>query len=301
MTHLLAVGLGYCGRALIAAAPHLFNRVTGTSRGAAGAGRISDLSRLGLEAQGLVFDGTDLPRDLEAAIAQADILLLSAPPVPAGDPLMAVARAALDAAPKLRQVIYLTTLGVYGDHGGAWVDETTPLNPGSERLERRIAAEADWLAFGAQKGIPVASLRLAGIYGPGRNALLNLKDGDARRIDKPGQVFNRIHVDDISAAIEAVIAHGFSGILNVTDDLPAPPGDPVAHAAHLMGREPPPLLPFAEAAKTMSPMALTFWTGNKRVRNAVLKDRLGVILRYPTYREGLDALFAQGEGQTPTG
>lgn len=297
MTHLLAVGLGYCGRALVASAPHLFTRVTGTSRSAAGAAEIADLTWLGLEADGLVFDGTQAGPDLLTALAAADILLLSAPPGPDGDPLMAAARQALAVAPNLRQVIYLTTLGVYGDHGGAWVDETTTPNPGSDRLRRRIAAEADWLAFGTQKGIPVASLRLAGIYGPGRNALLSLAAGEARRIDKPGQVFNRIHVDDISATIEAVIAQGFSGIVNVTDDLPAAPGDPVAYAAELLGREPPPLIPFTEAAKGMSPMALTFWAGNKRVRNAVLKDSLGVTLRYPTYREGLTALFAQGEGQ----
>lgn len=301
MTHLLAVGLGYCGRALIAAAPHLFSRLTGTSRSAAGAAAISGPGRLGLEAQGLVFDGSTVTADLAAAIGAANILLLSAPPGPEGDPLMAVAGEALRAAPKLRQVIYLTTLGVYGDHDGAWVDEASVPNPGSDRLRRRLAAEADWLAFGADRGIPVASLRLAGIYGPGRNALLSLQAGEARRIDKPGQVFNRIHVDDISAAIEAVIAQSFSGIVNVTDDLPAPPGDPVAYAAELLGMEPPPLIPFAEAAKAMSPMALTFWAGNKRVRNGVLKDQLGVTLRYPTYREGLAALFAQGEGQARTG
>ncbi len=297
MTHLLAVGLGYCARALVTTAPHLFTRITGTSRSAAGADAVRDLARRGLEVEGLVFDGAGLPDALAAAIATADILLLSAPPGADGDPLMAVARDALRAAPKLRQVIYLTTLGVYGDHDGAWVDETSVPNPGSDRLRRRLAAEADWLAFGADKGIPVASLRLAGIYGPGRNALLSLREGEARRIDKPGQVFNRIHVDDISATLEAVIAHGFSGIVNVTDDLPAPPGDPVAHAAELLGVEPPPLIPFTEAAKTMSPMALTFWAGNKRVRNHVLKQHLGVTLRYPTYREGLAALFAQGEGQ----
>ena len=137
-------------------------------------------------------------------------------------------------------------------------------------------------------------LRLAGIYGPGRNALVQLRAGEARRIDKPGQVFNRIHVDDIVCTIRAAIAHRYDGILNVTDDLPAPPGDPIAYAAELLGMDPPPAVPFDEAAREMSPMALSFWSGNKRVGNARLKEELGVTLRYPTYREGLSALHAAG-------
>ncbi len=292
MTTLLAVGLGYCGRTWIAAEPTRFSRVIGTSRSAEG---VAHLAQSAPRAQAIAFDGSVLPQALSDAIAQADILLLSAPPGAAGDPLLAVARAALRESPRLRHILYLTTLGVYGDHGGAWVDEESVPNPGSDRLKRRLAAEADWQALGRDKGIPVASLRLAGIYGPGRNALLQLSAGEARRIDKPGQVFNRIHVEDIAATLSAVVDHGFDGVLNVTDDLPSAPGEPVAYAADLLGLEPPPLIPFAEAARSMSPMALTFWAGNKRVRNDRLKE-LGVRLRYPTYREGLSALFAEGEG-----
>lgn len=292
MTTLLAVGLGYCGRTWISAEPARFARVIGTSRSAEG---VENLARSAPGTNAIAFDGSVLPQALADAIAQADILLLSAPPGAAGDPLLAVARAALRESPRLRQILYLTTLGVYGDHGGAWVDEESTPNPGSDRLKRRLAAEADWQALGRDKGIPVASLRLAGIYGPGRNALLQVRAGEARRIDKPGQVFNRIHVDDIAATLSAVVDQGFDGVLNVTDDLPSAPGEPVAYAAGLLGLEPPPLIPFAEAARSMSPMALTFWAGNKRVRNARLKE-LGVRLRYPTYREGLAALFAEGEG-----
>ncbi|MBA4791375.1 MAG: SDR family oxidoreductase [Rhizobiales bacterium] len=291
MTTLLAVGLGYCARHLLAATPPLFTQIFGTSRTPEGAARLSETG-----VKGIAFDGTHLPERLLEAIAQADVLILSAPPGPEGDPLLASARDALAASPRLSQVLYLTTLGVYGDHGGAWVDEETVPNPGSERLRRRIAAEADWQAFGTEKGIPVAILRLAGIYGPGRSALVQMKAGEARRIDKPGQVFNRVHVDDIVAAMQAVMAQRFDGVLNVTDDLPSAPGEPVAHAAALLGLEPPPLVPFEEAARRMSPMALTFWAGNKRVRNDRLKG-LGVSLRHPTYREGLAALLAQGEGR----
>ncbi len=204
-----------------------------------------------------------------------------------------MAREALAASSRLQQIVYLTTLGVYGDHGGGWVDEDTPPKAGSARLERRLAAEADLLAFGAARDIPVAVLRLAGIYGPGRNALIQLRAGEARIIEKPNQVFNRIHVDDISATIAAAVDQRFGGLLNVTDDLPAPPGDPIVYAAGLLGMDPPPAIPFDVAAKTMSPMALSFWGASKRVRNARLKTDLGVRLAYPTYAEGLSALYRQ--------
>ncbi|WP_127088076.1 SDR family oxidoreductase [Aquabacter cavernae] len=295
MTTLLAVGLGYCARHLLATTPHDFDRIIGTSRTPDGAARLAGTPGIG-PVEAIAFDGTALPDVLAEAIAESDILLLSAPPVPDGDPLLALAEDALATSPRLSQVIYLTTLGVYGDHDGAWVDEETTPNPGSDRLRRRLAAEADWRAFGQRKDIPVAILRLAGIYGPGRNALRQIQAGEARRIDKPGQVFNRVHADDIAQSIRAVIQRGFDGILNVTDDLPTAPGEPVAHAAALLGVSPPPLLPFAEAAQQMSPMALTFWAGNKRVRNDRLKS-LGVTLRHPTYREGLAAVLAEGEGR----
>ncbi len=288
MTTLLAVGLGYCARHFLTAFPATFDRVIGTARTPDGVARVQ---AAGFE--GVLFDGTSLTPALADAVAAADVLLLSAPPEAQGDPLLAVARGALTASPTLKQIIYLTTLGVYGDHQGGWVDEDTPPKAGSARLERRLAAEADLLAFGAARGIPVAVLRLAGIYGPGRNAFVQLLAGEARRIEKPDQVFNRIHVDDISTTIAAVLAQRFGGLLNVTDDLPAPPGDPIVFAAGLLGLAPPPAISFSEAAKTMSPMALSFWGASKRVRNTRLKQALSVHLAYPTYAEGLSSLHKQ--------
>jgi nucleoside-diphosphate-sugar epimerase len=148
------------------------------------------------------------------------------------------------------------------------------------------------MQFGAHSGAEVAILRLAGIYGPGRNVLLQVARGEARRIVKPGQVFNRVHVDDIAQAIDAAFAGRAGGVFNIADDEPAPPGDPLVFAAQLLGRAPPPEVPFAEVAPSLSPLALSFWQGCRRVRNDKLKRELGVMLQFPTYREGLRALFA---------
>jgi nucleoside-diphosphate-sugar epimerase len=195
------------------------------------------------------------------------------------------------AAPSLASIVYLSTVGVYGDHAGAWVDEATPPAPVSARSRERLAAEQAWAALGTQAGKAVAVLRLSGIYGPDRNALLQVARGTARRIDKPGQVFNRVHVADIAQAIEAAFAQRADGVFNVTDDAPTPPGEPTVFAAELLGVAPTPLVAFEEAAKTMSPMALSFYAESKRVRNDRMKRALGVRLRYPTYREGLSALL----------
>ncbi|WP_454918697.1 SDR family oxidoreductase [Xanthobacter sediminis] len=289
MTILAAVGFGYCARHLVKTRPDARAKVIATARSADG------VAALPAGVAGFQFDGESLSPALETALAEADVLLLSAPPDAAGDPLLRLGGAAL-ARGRARQVIYLTTLGVYGDHQGAWVDETSPAHAGTLRLERRLAAEAAWLAFGKEHGKAVAVLRLAGIYGPGRNALVQLRAGEARIIDRPGQVFNRIHVEDISRAITAAVAQNFSGILNVADDLPTAPGEPVAYAAQLLGLPVPPAVPFEDAARTMTPMALSFWGASKRVSNRRLKE-LGVRLAYPTFRDGLDALAAAGEGR----
>lgn len=287
MTSLAALGFGYCVRQFVAAYPAAFSRIVGTARTPA---RLSDMPA---GVTPLLFDGESLCEPLAAALAGADVLIVSTPPDARGDPVLRCAAQVLETG-RLTQVVYLTTLGVYGDHDGAWVDETTVPRAGSPRLERRLAAEAEWFAFGRRRHIPISVLRLAGIYGPGRNPLVQLRAGDARRIDKPGQVFNRIHVDDISHAIQAVLERRFEGIVNVTDDLPAPPGDPIAFAAELLGMPVPPAIPFAQAALEMSPMALTFWAANKRVANVRLKQELGVALAFPTYREGLRALYEAG-------
>jgi nucleoside-diphosphate-sugar epimerase len=225
-----------------------------------------------------------------AATGQADAVLVSAAPDEDGDPVLGALHDTLAAAPGLRRMVLLSTIGVYGDHGGAWVDETTAPAPTHERARERVAAEQAWQAFGLQRQIPVAILRLAGIYGPGQNALVNVRLGRARNIAKPGQVFNRIHVADIAQAIDAAFAHGADGVVNVTDDAPTPPGDPIVFAARLLGIVPPPEIPFAEAVTTMTPLAASFYAENRRVRNERLKHALGVTLRYPSYREGLAAL-----------
>lgn len=219
-------------------------------------------------------------------------LLLSIPPEEAGDPVLLRYRHTLDAAKDLRWIGYLSTTGVYGDHNGALVDESAPPAPTSERAHRRAAAEREWLEFGEQRDVAVRIFRLAGIYGPGRNALEDLKDGTAKRIVRPGQLFSRIHVEDIAQILRtALITRSDSAIFNLCDDEPAPPAEVVAYAAGLLGIEPPPEIPFEQAA--LSPMALTFWADNKRVDNRRMKEELGVNLIYPTYREGLKALLTR--------
>jgi nucleoside-diphosphate-sugar epimerase len=209
-------------------------------------------------------------------------------------------RDTIAAAPRLQSIIYLSTIAVYGDHDGRWIDETTPLNLTLPRAVNRIAAERAWLALGEARGTPVAIIRIAGIYGPGANALESMKAGRARRIAKPGQVFNRIHVADlaqvIDKAVDLAVMRGAGGIFNATDDEPAAPGDPVLFAARLLGVEPPAEITFDEARQTMTPVAASFYRDSKRVRNDRIKSVLGVSLRFPTYREGLRALATSGAG-----
>ncbi len=228
-------------------------------------------------------------------IAGAEAILVSIPPVGSGDAVLAAFADTIAAAPKLRWIGYLSTIGVYGDHAGAWVDETTPAAPSEARSQARADVERAWLAFGAARGVAVHIFRLPGIYGPGRNQLAQLAAGTARRIVKPGQVFNRIHVADIATVIEASLQRPRGGaIYNVSDNEPAPAQDVVAFAAVLCGAPPPPKIPFESAE--LSPMARSFYGESKRVRSALIRSELGVVLRYPTYREGLTALRAAGEG-----
>jgi nucleoside-diphosphate-sugar epimerase len=199
---------------------------------------------------------------------------------------------------RLSAIVYLSTIGVYGDHGGAWIDETSRASPRSERGRDRLAAETQWIALGASIDVPVHILRLAGIYGPGRNLLLKLRAGEARRIVKPGQTFNRAHVEDIAQAIGLTLVAGGRGeVWNVADDEPSPPQDVIAFAAGLLGLPPPPEEPFETA--DMTPMARSFYADNKRVSIAKLKKQLGFAPKYPSYREGLRALAEAGEGGAP--
>jgi nucleoside-diphosphate-sugar epimerase len=191
----------------------------------------------------------------------------------------------------LRWIGYLSTIGVYGDTGGQWVDEQTLPHPGSERARRRLVAESDWAAFARAHAKPVQIFRLGGIYGPGRSAVDDLRDGTARRIVKPGQVFNRIHVEDIALVLAAAAAgRGSHTLYNVVDDEPAPPQDVVACAARLMGIAPPPEIAFDDAPLT--PMGRSFYMANRRIRNRRLHDDLGVTLTFPSYREGLAGILA---------
>jgi nucleoside-diphosphate-sugar epimerase len=297
MSTLLCLGLGYCAEHYVARHAPRFTRVVGTTRSAARAAALS-AQEAASPIEMMIFGGAPAAPDVIAAASAAAAVLISAAPDEHGDPMLRALGDTLAAAPRLVAVVLLSTVGVYGDRGGGWVDETAELEPVHERSRPRVAAEQAWQAFGRRRGLPVAILRLSGIYGPGQNALVNVRLGRARNIDKPNQVFNRIHVEDIAQAIDAAFAHKADGVFNVTDDAPSPPGDPIVFAAGLLGVSPPPVIPYAEAVKTMSPLAASFYAENRRVRNDKLKQVLGVRLGYPTYREGLRALHAQGEGDT---
>jgi len=288
MTHLLIIGLGFSAEHYLALDAARWTRITATVRDADRAAALD--AAMPAPIRVLPFDGGSASPAMIEAIAQAEALLTSAPPGDAGDPVLACCGVALLKAGRVRDVVYLSTLGVYGNYDGAWIDEDSECRAKDGRTRRRYDAEQAWLAFGARTGATVTILRLAGIYGPGRSALDNVRAGTARIIDKPGQVFNRIHVDDIAQAIKASFEKRVGGVFNVCDDEPTPPGDPIVYAAKLLGVAPPPAVPFQIARQSMSPMAVSFYADCRRVRNARLKSVLGVTLRYPSYREGLEAL-----------
>jgi nucleoside-diphosphate-sugar epimerase len=292
MPTLFCFGLGYSTQHYIAEFGGRFDRIAGTVTTREKAAAIAGAGIGGHKVEAFVFDGTAATPEVTAALMDDAALLVSAPPDDA-DPVVRHFASTIAGAPQLQSIVYLSTVGVYGDHGGAWVDEATPASPISARSRARLVAEQEWQTLGAPAGKPVAILRLSGIYGPGQNALTQVERGSAKRIEKPGQVFNRIHVEDIAQAIDAAFTHRADGVFNVTDDEPTPQGVPIALAAELLGLAPLAEVSFAEAAKSMSPMALSFYAESKRVRNDKLKRELGVHLRYPTYREGLRALFAR--------
>ena len=224
-----------------------------------------------------------------AALEGTTHLLLSIPPDDQGDPVARDLGNSLQALP-LQWVGYLSTTGVYGDRGGDWVDESSPLAPSTARGRRRLEAEEQWAAL----DLPLHIFRLAGIYGPGRNQLATLRAGTAKRIVKEGQVFSRIHVEDIASVLAASIAQPAPGTAyNVCDNEPAPPQEVVTYAAELLGLTPPPEVPFEDA--DLSPMAKSFYAESKRVSNKRIREELGITLRYPTYREGLRVLLEQSD------
>jgi hypothetical protein len=284
---LFAFGLGYSTLHFIERHARDFASISGTVRSA---DKIASLKGRPLEA--LPFNDDAADPEIAVRLAGADVILVSVPPGPSGDPALQTFSDQI-AASRARRIIYLSTLGVYGDHGGGWIDETAATRPVGGRQRRRLDAEAAWLAVSGHR---TSVLRLAGIYGPGRNALVNLRAGTAHRIIKQGQVFNRTHVTDIAQAIAGAIAHDATGTWNVCDDEPAPPQDVVTFAASLMGMAPPPEQDFAEAE--MSEMARSFYASSNRVSNARLKRDLGIALMFPTYRDGLTALWQAGEGKS---
>lgn len=276
---LLSFGHGYSARALARRLLPQGWRIFGTTR---------NESKL----NALREEGIDPIRwpdgNLDVALAQATHILISAAPGPEGDPTLAVLHnEIISLAPHLKWAGYLSTTGVYGDHGGDWVDETTPLTPSTERGKARVAAEKQWQSI---PDLPLHIFRLAGIYGPGRGPFEKVKAGTARRIIKENQVFSRIHVEDIAQVLEASMTRPNPGaVYNVCDDDPAPPQDVIAYAAHLLGLSVPPEVPF-DAAE-MSPMARSFYAESKRVSNERIKRDLGVNLLFPSYRDGLSALL----------
>ena len=287
--NLFFFGMGYSSLAAAREAHRLIDPATtiaGTTRSADNADLLADSA-----IRAHLFDGRGPGPSLAPDLRAATHVVLSIPPDANGDPALNWHKADLDAAENLEWLCYYSTVGVYGDFGGAWVDETAETRPVNFRSVWRVAAEQAWKAYAKQRGVPLLILRLAGIYGPGRSAFDKLRDGNARRIVKPGQVFNRIHVEDIGRVTALAAQRKLSGTFNLSDDEPAPPQDLVAYAARMMEIDPPPEIGFDKAE--MTEMARSFYADNKRVSSAAIKKALAIELLYPTYREGLHAIFAQ--------
>ncbi|MGH1458364.1 MAG: SDR family oxidoreductase [Paracoccaceae bacterium] len=283
---LFSYGHGYSARALARRLAPQGWTIFGTTRSA---------DKLGaLEGEGItpLLIGRD---DLGPALARASHLLISAGPDAEGDPFLRSHRVEIAArAPHLEWAGYLSTTGVYGDHAGGWVDENTPLRPSTRRGKWRVEAERDWQSI---PDLPLHIFRLAGIYGPTRGPFAKVRSGTARRIIKQGQVFSRIHVEDIAQVLEASINRPRAGaVYNLCDNDPAPPQDVIGYAAELLGLPLPPAEDFDSAE--MTPMARSFYAESKRVRNDLIQEELGVKLLYPTYRDGLRALLDAEDGGT---
>jgi len=285
--NLFVFGLGFSGRAFAERVRGRFGTIRATVTETARAEAIEAETGFAMRAFGPEADDPRIAEDL----ADSDALLVAAPPGPGGDTVLARYADAV-AGSRIAWIGYLSTIGVYGDHGGAWIDETTPATPKSARSKERLAVEEAWLSLGARSGKAVQMFRLSGIYGPGRSPITKLREGRSQRIVKQGQVFNRIHVADIAATLEASLDRPRPGaVYNVTDDEPAPPQTVIEHAARLTGLPLPPEVDFETA--DLSPMARSFYGENKRVRNRLIREELGVSLAYPTYREGLAILAGE--------
>jgi nucleoside-diphosphate-sugar epimerase len=280
-------GAGYSARAFARLMDSKADFIGGTTRDS------SKLAALGSEGiTPFLFHGTHASQEISDALETVTHLVISTSPARTGDPVIGLFGDTIRRAmPKLQWIGYLSTVGVYGNHAGAWVDETTQCSPVSARSVERVDAEKSWQALADSRGVPLAILRLSGIYGPGRNAFVNLSNGTARRLNKAGQVFNRIHVDDIAGALQFLSLRNEGGIFNITDDEPAPPQDIVSYAAELMGVTPPEESDFETAQLT--PMARSFYGENKRVSNKRIKS-LGFAFRYPDYGTAFAAMWRDG-------
>lgn len=284
--NLFFFGMGFSSRATAAVLRGAETAVAGTVRSA------EQVDALATEPYRLhLFDGLAPGAAVNAELSQATHVVVSIAPDRTGaDVVLAHYAQQLAAAEKLQWLCYFSTVGVYGDFAGVPVDETAATRPVNVRSQHRVVVEQQWRDFAHRRGVPLLILRLAGIYGPGRSAFDKLRNGSARRIVKPGQVFNRIHVDDIGRVTALAARQQLAGTFNLADDEPAPPQDVVAYAAGLLGIEPPPEIPFELAE--MTPMARSFYADNKRVANTAIKRALGIELLYPSYREGLAAILA---------
>ena len=280
---LFCFGLGFSSQAL---AKRLLPQgwdVSGTVRGEQEDSRAKNISVC-------FFDGCRATTEISEAISHATHLLITIPPQPSGDVVLENFAEEISRARQLQWIGYISSTGVYGDTQGEWVDESSPLLASTERNRQRIEVESAWLKIGKDHRLPVMIFRCVGIYGPGRNLLVSVRQGRARRIDKPGLVFSRIHSEDLAQTLEASMKKPqFGEIYNVSDDCPSPPVEAVEYACSLLGVEPPPLVPFEEA--DLSPTARGFYITNKRVSNKKIKQELGVALRYPDYRSGLNELL----------
>jgi dTDP-4-dehydrorhamnose reductase len=280
-------GMGYSSLATAHSIHEIIDKdvpIAGTTRTEEGVERLAE-SPYRLH----VFDGTKRGATLGTDLGKATHVVLSIPPNDDGDPALNLHADDLAAAPDLQWLCYFSTVGVYGDFGGQWVDESAPTRPVNRRSQQRVEVEQQWRDFAAKRGVPLLVLRLAGIYGPGRSSFDKLREGTARRIVKPGQVFNRIHVDDIGRVTALAADRKLAGTFNLSDDEPAPPQDLVEYAAKLMGVPVPPGIPFESAQ--MTEMARSFYSDNKRVSSKAIKAALGTELLFPNYRVGLDAIF----------
>lgn len=287
---LFIFGYGFSARAIAAELAPDCEWVAGTSRDS---GKLAAMQADGV--RGYQFDGYHANNDISAALAEATHVIISAGPDGEGDPVLRCHRRDIANAPNLKWIGYLSTIGVYGDYQGAWVDEKCECRPVSKRSKDRVAVEGAWQSFAAEIGVKLGIFRLAGIYGPGRSVMTKLRDGKARRINKKDQVFNRIHIEDIALAVGIAAKSKQGGIYNVCDNEPAPPQDVIAYCAELMGKEVPELLDF-ETAK-MTPMARTFYGENKRCSNKKLLKLIGGKMRYPTYREAFTHMWQSDNWQ----